>query len=383
MPDVYPAGFDWIPDWRLADDETLPWYHDLSSVQRAGPVRATLQLDYDERGRAPRPPGDRRQRTGGPTTAAAGRLVHASARSRTRFPPRTGTATTASRSTPPAFPEPPEPVDPPTRRLRAMVAADRIPITDEQVLGARRGYYGAVSLVDDHVGTLLGTLDEQGCRDDTDRGRHAPTTGTCSASGASGTRWRRSRTRSACRCSCTRPAASARGGSPSRSRCSTSRRRSSTSPEASARTDRPRRSTGSACSRALEGDPAPARDVPLEYLAEGVRAPQVSLVRGSLKLVRDAGEPDLVYDVERDPGRADEPRSGADARARSRERPTRAGISRGSTRTCAQASGRVDSSRAALETGAARPGTTRRGRDGPYIRSGHDFWSRLERSRRV
>ena len=48
MTDVYPAGFDWIPDWDLADDERLPWYHDLSSVLRAGPVRATLQLAYDE-----------------------------------------------------------------------------------------------------------------------------------------------------------------------------------------------------------------------------------------------------------------------------------------------------------------------------------------------
>src|SRR5690242_4544009 len=47
MTDVYPAGFDWIPDWDLADDERLPWYHDLSSVVRAGPVRSTLQLEYD------------------------------------------------------------------------------------------------------------------------------------------------------------------------------------------------------------------------------------------------------------------------------------------------------------------------------------------------
>src|SRR5437764_15315220 len=48
MTDVYPAGFDWVPDWDLEDDERLPWYHDLSSVLRAGPVTATLQSDYDE-----------------------------------------------------------------------------------------------------------------------------------------------------------------------------------------------------------------------------------------------------------------------------------------------------------------------------------------------
>src|SRR5207247_8085570 len=35
---------------------------------------------------------------------------------------------------------------------------------------------------------------------------------------------------------------------------------------------------------ALEGDAVPERDVPLEYLAEGVRAPQVTLVRGPPKL---------------------------------------------------------------------------------------------------
>ncbi len=48
----------------------------------------------------------------------------------------------------------------------------------------------------------------------------------------------------------------------------------------------------------LLGDP-PERDLPLEYLAEGVHAPQVTLVRGNLKLVRTLGEPDLAYD-ERD-----------------------------------------------------------------------------------
>src|SRR5438132_10644942 len=47
MTDVYPAGFDWVADWELADDERLPWYHNLSSVLRAGPVDSTLQVEYD------------------------------------------------------------------------------------------------------------------------------------------------------------------------------------------------------------------------------------------------------------------------------------------------------------------------------------------------
>src|SRR3954451_4578688 len=48
MTDVYPAGFDWIPDWDLADDGRFPWYQALSSVLRAGPVTATLQSGYDD-----------------------------------------------------------------------------------------------------------------------------------------------------------------------------------------------------------------------------------------------------------------------------------------------------------------------------------------------
>ena len=63
---------------------------------------------------------------------------------------------------------------------------------------------------------------------------------------------------------------------------------------------------------ALGGAEPPERDVPLEYLAEGVRAPQVTLVRGPLKLVRSLGEPDLLYDLAADPGErvdvADDPR---------------------------------------------------------------------------
>jgi choline-sulfatase len=52
---------------------------------------------------------------------------------------------------------------------------------------------------------------------------------------------------------------------------------------------------------ALASGSAPGRDIPIEYLAEGVRAPQVTLVRGGVKLVRSLGEPDLVYDVDADP----------------------------------------------------------------------------------
>src|SRR5438552_13134793 len=153
LTDVYPAGFDWVPDWRLADDERLPWYHDLRSVLQAGPVTATLQTDYD------------REVVRHSLDAIA---AHDRARPlllvvsfthphdpyevpREYWDRYDGVEIDAA-----ACPEPQD--DPSTRRLRTRVEADRIPVSDEQIRNARRGYYGALSLVDDHVGAVLDAL---------------------------------------------------------------------------------------------------------------------------------------------------------------------------------------------------------------------------------
>ena len=49
-----------------------------------------------------------------------------------------------------------------------------------------------------------------------------------------------------------------------------------------------------------EEDGWPDRAV-IEYLAEGARAPQLTLVRGSWKLVHCPGDPDLLFDLGADP----------------------------------------------------------------------------------
>ena len=90
------------PDWRLEDDETLPWYHDLGSVLRAGPVRADAAARLRRGGARAGVPRDRRERS----RPASGRCC-SSPRSRirttrTRCRPSTGTATTASQIDPPA-----------------------------------------------------------------------------------------------------------------------------------------------------------------------------------------------------------------------------------------------------------------------------------------
>jgi choline-sulfatase len=129
----------------------------------------------------------------------------------------------------------------------------------------------------------------------------------------------------------------------------------------------------------LDGDRLPEREIPVEYLAEGVRAPQVSLVRGPSKLVRGLGEPDLFYDLERDPH---ERSSGPGEPELVESASSRWDIARldADVRASQEARRLVAS---ALATGrvAAWDHPTADG-DGPYIRTGQDFWSTLESRRR-
>jgi choline-sulfatase len=136
---------------------------------------------------------------------------------------------------------------------------------------------------------------------------------------------------------------------------------------------------------ALSGDVVPERDVPLEYLAEGVRAPQVTLVRGDLKLVRELGEPDLVYDVALDPGERENLAGDPDLRDEIE-----------SLAAAADARWDLDALDRAVRTSQERRRLVARSlatgevtrwdlstADGPYIRTGDDFWATLERARRV
>ena len=98
-----------------------------------------------------------------------------------------------------------------------------------------------------------------------------------------------------------RRAGSPRGGWPSRCRCWTSRRRCSSSPaipaeELAAELD------GASLAPLLDGRAAAGpRDVVAEYLAEGVTSPAVMIRRGTHKFVRCGGDPDQLYDLAHDP----------------------------------------------------------------------------------
>jgi choline-sulfatase len=345
LTDVYPAGFDWVPDWNLADDERLPWYHDLRSVLGAGPVTATLQTDYDDE------------------------VVRRSLEALAARDPARPLLLVVSFTHPhdpyevphaywerydgveidwPAFPEPAD--DPSTRRLRAMLDADRIPVSDEQVRDARRGYYGALSLVDDHLGAVLDALPNDTIVVFTsDHG---------DLLGERGLWYKMAPFEPSIRVPLIVHA-------PQRLRA---------------------RRVGHPVSLldlgamlvelAAGAEPslfADERDVPLEYLAEGVRSPQVVLVRGARKLVRTLGEPDLVYDLEDDPGeRAPIEDAALAAAADARwdlealDRRVRESQARRRLVADALATGRI----------------TQWDVPGGYISTGDDFWTTIERARR-
>ena len=302
--DVYPAGLDWVPDWRLEDREHLAWYHDMSSVARAGPVRATLQTAYDEEVafRARRALVDAAREPDRPFLLVAS-FTHP--HDPYEVPPALWARYDGVEIDGPAVPWlPPEEQDAHSARLARMIGAERPP-DEARVLAARRGYYAAISLVDDHVGTLLATLDEVGLADDTivlvtsDHG---------DLLGERGLWYKMSPLDPSARVPllvhAPRRFAAGRVAAPvSLLDLAPTLVELAGGDPAEVAVD------GESLLPLLRGD-AGARhgDVALEYLAEGVRAPQVTLVRGRHKLVRCPGDPDLLLDLEADPQERDQRR---------------------------------------------------------------------------
>ena len=165
--DIYTAGIDWTPDWSLPLSTRLPWYHDMSSVLEAGPSEATLQLDYDEE-----------------VAFRSVRKIYDLGRARERpffllvsftHPhdpyeiPRRYWDRDEGRALPgPAVPALPlERQDPHSLRVLEMCGVDDHELDPDAIERARRGYYGAVSYVDDKVAELLAALEAAGLREET------------------------------------------------------------------------------------------------------------------------------------------------------------------------------------------------------------------------
>jgi choline-sulfatase len=164
--DIYPADFGWTPDWTRFEHRPS-WYHSMDSVTQAGPCARTNQIDFDDE-----------------VVFHARQKLFDMARSVDRRPfcmvasmthphdpyviPQAywNRYTDAEIDMPRVRIEVDE-LDPHSRRLRHVCGLDVAQINDAQIRAARRAYYGAVSYVDDQVGTLMAALADTGFAGDT------------------------------------------------------------------------------------------------------------------------------------------------------------------------------------------------------------------------
>jgi choline-sulfatase len=297
--DIYPSDFGWTPDWS-AFEQRPSWYHSMDSVIHAGACTRTNQIDFDDE-----------------VVVAARQKLFDLARSRDRR----AFCLVVSMTHPhdpyviphaywgryrdeevdlPRVPDLAGREDPHSRRLRHVIGLDRARPTEAQVRAARRAYLGAVSYVDDQIGSLVATLKQAALDANTvvvvladhgdmlgERGLwykmnffepaariplivHAP--GRFAA--------RRVTAPASLLDLLPTFATLALSGAP---------------PAYAAPVD------GASLLPALEGSGAASGEVVGEYLAEGAIAPIVMIRRGHYKFVHSPIDPDQLYDVSTDP----------------------------------------------------------------------------------
>jgi choline-sulfatase len=293
--DVYPAGFDWTPDWRAAD--RLGWYHSIAGVREAAVREAALQTDYDDEV-AHRAVQELRHH------AAAGgeRPLFLVASFTNPHDPWEVRRADWDRYADapvelPAVPAiPREQADPHSLRLRDMYGADADPLGDDELRRVRRAYYAAVSYLDGRVGELLDALEAGGRADRTvvlftaDHGEML---------GERGLWFKMSFFDGSSRVPLI---AAGPGIAPQRVAEPVSQLDLAPTLAALADAGDPDAPlAGTDLLPRLAGT-GPAPDaVAGEYLAEGVHAPAVMIRRGRHKYIRCPGDPDQLYDLHADP----------------------------------------------------------------------------------
>ncbi len=296
--DIYPADYGWTPDW-LRPELRPDWYHNMDGVAFAGRCVRTNQIDFDEE----------------VVFSARQRLFDIARGSDKR--PFLMVVSLSHPHDPFTIPDPwwsrydgaavdmprvrrgDVADDPHTQRVRHVCATEAQPVTEAQVLAARRAYYGACSFVDDQVGTLLATLRDTGMERDTvvillaDHGEML---------GERGLWYKMSFFEPACRVPLVvhAPGLFAAGRRaepvsladilPTLAEIAGDGR----APDYATPLD------GHSLLPSLSGARM-EHDVLGEYLAEGAVAPVVMLRRGMHKFVHSPGDPDQLYDLQADP----------------------------------------------------------------------------------
>ncbi len=166
--DIYPADFGWTPNWADPDGRFDWWFHNLDSVVHAGVADVSNQLDYDDEVgyRAVRKLRDLARTNDDRPWHVTVSFTHPHdpyvARQEfwdlyddVEIPlPMTG-------------PLPAIATDPHSARLRHVITADTVDVTDAQIRAARRAYFANISYVDRWLAELRATLDRHGMADDT------------------------------------------------------------------------------------------------------------------------------------------------------------------------------------------------------------------------
>ncbi|GAA2179436.1 choline-sulfatase [Leucobacter tardus] len=386
--DVYPADLDMVPDWRRPLSDRLQWYHDADSVFTAGVSLATVQQDFDDEVgfRALRHLNDRARANRWEGEEIPFLMVTSFIHPHDPYePPREHwDRFDGVDIPPPTHPDAPDAVqDPHTHRLRAMSGFDLREPSASDVERARRAYYAAVSYIDDHVGRIRDRLAELGLAEDTvvivtsDHGDML---------GEKGLWYKMSPYEQSARVPLivhgpehlvprgrfVAPVslldllptlldlggADADGAAPGDSLLRVARNEA----------------RGAADVR--------ARQVVIEYLAEGTHQPQLTLVSGSHKLVVCHGDPDQLFDLDRDPDEltnvaADAAHADALAALKSALAARYDVDALESAVSHSQARRRLVA--AALQTGRARHWDFDPDPEQRYVRG--DFWDALERGR--
>jgi choline-sulfatase len=296
--DIYPVDFGWTPDWTRFE-ERPGWYHTMDSVIQAGPCARTNQIDFDDE-----------------VVFAARQKLFDFARGQDRRPFCLVVSMTHPHD-PYVIPEPywnryrdseidlPRvkdgelDEDPHSRRLRHVIGLTLAQPNETQIRAARRAYLGAVSYVDDQIGSLLTTLRQAELDANTvilvlaDHGDML---------GERGLWYKMNFFESACRIPLIVHA-------PERfvpHRVSESASLLDIFPtlvdlaSEGAETAYSAPIDGRSLLPALEGRAVPG-EVVGEYLAEGAIAPIVMIRRGHYKFVHSAADPDQLYDLRADP----------------------------------------------------------------------------------
>ncbi len=163
--DIYPADFGWTPDW---DDPCArpSWYHNMSSVAQSGVCVRTNQMDFDDEVvfAAERAIFDYVRGADARPLCLIVSLSHP--HDPFAIPRRYWDLYAESAIDPPRRSLDRSAFTPHEKRLWHVCAMEGNLPTGEQILSARRAYYGAISYVDENVGRIRGALDATGLSED-------------------------------------------------------------------------------------------------------------------------------------------------------------------------------------------------------------------------